>query len=274
MSKKHLQLSERWITFFKIILDPWIILSMTFLVLLVVVSKHADNVPLRIILTTLVAILSMIIGSVFIRRWMEFHDEKNMILRGKLDIRHLKLIYFNLIQIETRTEKYIKRMDENVSNPELVKSNYEEIIEKCKLLEEECINAIENWTDIIEEANVKTRISKLKFLKAENDKLQIEISDLEKQMTEGGITSGEIMSKIKDQLEQKKLDLKEIRILIWEKEKEINASILSGMTGSYLPKDTIYSIYKSCPICGSFYSGSYICPFCSEPSTKGAINLT
>lgn len=270
--KNQTNLTERWITFVKIIFDPWILLASVALILLIRSGKNADIAFLRIILTILVALLSMIIGGLFIKKWMDIHNEKTLVLRGKLSIRSLKLLYFNLIQTENRTEKYIRKLKESDSNYELVKSNFEDIIEKCILLEEECINSIESWADIIEEANVKNIISKVKFLKAEIEKLEAEIGCLEKEVIEEIQAGDETGKDMVNQIEQKKNELNELRNQLLEKERKINASILSGMTGSYLPKDTIYSIYKCCPSCGSFYSGSYLCPFCGAPIAAGIKN--
>ncbi len=269
---KQTKLSERWIAFFKIILDPWIIITSVLLILLIQSSRGADSEVLRYILTLLVAGLSILIGALFIRKWMDIHEIKAMVVRGKLSIRSLKLLYFNLIQTEGRAEKFIRRLNEKDLNYELIKSNFEEIIEKCKLLEEECLNSIEDWSDIIEDADVKAKLSKLKLMDAECARLEMEIAGLERSISDNTNIAEEEKNAIRQRIEGKKTELKQVQSVMHENEIEINSSVLSGMTGSNLPKDTIFSIYKSCPSCGSFYSGSYICPFCGEPSKKRVIN--
>jgi hypothetical protein len=267
MIKKPTKLYERWITFIKIVFDPWAVMLTIFLFLLIRYAGDSDKIILKYIYTLLVAIISMLLGALLMRKWIDFMDENNLVIRGHLAIRSLKLIYLNLIQTEKRTKKYIENLKEEKLNFELVKSNFEEMKEKCHLLQEECLNSIENWSDIIDEANVKSRLSTIRNHKLEEEKLEGKIYVLDKIMHEDKTLDDEKRDRLRNRMEQIEIELGEVRKQVAEKENEINDSVLSGMINSSLKSDSVYSLYKSCPSCGRFYTGSDICPFCSEPFT-------
>jgi len=267
MIKKQTKLYERWITFIKIIFDPWVVLLSIILVLLFIYAGDSEKIALKYIFALLVSIISGLLGAIIMRKWIDLNDENIMIVRGLLTIRSLKLMYQSLQQTENRIKKYIENLDESEKNFSLIKSNFEEVKEKCLLLKEECINSIENWTDIIDEANVKTRLSTLKKLKLEEEKLEGKIYILDKIIQEDKNIDENKQAQMRDRIEQIEIELKELRTNISLKENEINSSILSGLLDTSLPTESVYSLYKSCPSCGSFYSGSNICPFCGEPFT-------
>jgi len=272
MIKKQIKLYERWITFVKMVFDPWVVLLTIFLVLLLSFTTGSESGVLKVIFTLLIAVVSGLLGAILLKKWIDLTDEKIMIVRGKLAIRSLKLLFFNLMQTDKRTKKYIDRLNEKELNYNLIKSNFEEIIERCNLLEEECINSIENWSDLIEEANVKTRLIFINNLRSELERLENKRITLNKLFEEDKAMNQEKIDELKEQMAQTEFEIREIKAKLLEKENEINSSILCGMTSSTISSDSVYAIYKSCPSCGRFYSGSNICPFCSEPFTKVQIN--
>lgn len=80
------------------------------------------------------------------------------------------------------------------------------MIEKCNILEEEIINSIENWIDILPEvADFTTQIGLISELKMSREALEKDISNLNQHMA----TMKEDGSKQKQELE-KKLSEKEI----------------------------------------------------------------
>jgi len=240
--KKQTKLADRWITFIKIILDPWIIVLSIFMTLLITTSSHAENTTLKPILIFLVAILSGLIGGIFMRKWTDLHDEILVIDRGKLAIKSLKLIYFNLVRTERRTKVYLRRLNENKSDFELIKSNIEEIVEKCKMLEEECITAIGDWSDLIGDANAKTVIANIYYLEEKKDAIKKEIKELEKEIVNNPELQGKEGEIVKNKLEQKEFEINELNAKLIRKEEELNNSILSGMTSTDFFPENVYAI--------------------------------
>jgi hypothetical protein len=84
-------------------------------------------------------------------------DNMNVaIVHGKSAIRGLNLLLVNLTSSEARTCKYLAEIKPD-GDPGLVKCSYEELIAQFKFLQEATTNAIEEWQDIIPEANIPRR---------------------------------------------------------------------------------------------------------------------
>lgn len=240
--KKQTRLNDRWITFIKIILDPWIIILGIFLLLIISSVKHSENINIHLFAILLIAIISGIIGAVFIKKWIDLHDEHLLINRGASAIRNLKLIYFNLLRTEKRIRIYIKKLDENNPAYELADSFFEEIIEKCRMLQEECINSISIWSDLIKDADAKTILTNIYNLKERKEKLARDILQLKKDFFEAVDREKISDEDFEKQMAQKEFDLKELSSRILESEDRINHSILSGMTETTFIKDSNTSL--------------------------------
>ena len=158
---------------------------------------------------------------------------KVLVARGKSAIRSLKLILLNISNIERRTKEYIACLDKENIEHKLITSNFEEMIEKCNILEEEIISSIENWTDIIPEvANLKTQIGLVSEMKLRQIDLENDISSLNKEIEiikEGGSKQKEDLHK---RLIDKENDLSDTRKKLRETESKINTTVLSGLTSS------------------------------------------
>lgn len=159
------KLKERWSTFINIILDPWVlILILGVITLILISSKTSGNESLKLLLTVLISIVSSVLGGLFVKRWSDINEEKIIVARGKSAIRSLKLLFQNIKMIENRVTKYIENLNTDKDDFELLKNQFEEVIEKCNMLGEENINSIEDWTDIIPEADITTQIGTLSEL--------------------------------------------------------------------------------------------------------------
>jgi len=244
---RQTKLYDRWITFVKIIIDPWIIILSISLVILILTVKHSESLTLHPFIIILVALLSGLMGAVFIRKWIDMKDEKFTIIRGEQAIKNLKLIYFNLQRTERRIKIYIKKLNERNPDPELNKSYFEEIIEKCNMIEEECINAISLWSDLIEGSDARTILLNMFNLKEKEGNFKKNVLQLKKDFTEDSseLRMGE--DEFLKQMDQKEFELKELTTQILKEEEKINHSILSGMTGTafYKEANTSFTNFES-----------------------------
>jgi len=228
---------ERWIIFVKIILDPWLIILSIVLVVLISAVVHAEKVTLQPFILILVSLLSGLLGAIFIRKWIDLNEEKPIIVRGEHAIKNLKLIYFNVQRTEKRIKLYIKKLNEENLNLDLIKLQFEEIVEKCTMVEEECINAISLWSDIIDKADAKNILLNMFTLKEKELNLKKSINQLKKEFKENPSEFRMDIETFEKQLDQKEFEIKELTQQILKKEDEINHSILSGMAGTAFYKD-------------------------------------
>jgi len=251
MEKRKKSLKERWSTFFDLILDPWIIILIVCIVSLIVVSTSLNvESSIRSILTVLISIISSLLGGIFAKRWSDINEEQIIVARGKSAIRSLKLLILNIVQIEKRVKIYIERLRQENSDFELIKNQLEEVIEKCNILEEESINSIENWTDIIPEANIKTQVGILSDLKADKVGLQTEIKNLKIKIKENQEIGEQEKADLKNIINDKEKKLIEVQSNLWNKESELNTSVLSGLTLSTGVDFSNVQLKPRCVECG------------------------
>ena len=155
---------ERWSTFLKVIFDPWAAALYLLMGILTVFYSQATENSIKTLLTLLFSIVAGFIGGVLTKKWSDLNDEKILFARGVNAIRSLKLLLQQTIAAENRVRLFFKKIDKK-TKIELIKSSYEEILDRHRLLEEQTIGAIENWNDIIPEADVKTQIGIISELK-------------------------------------------------------------------------------------------------------------
>jgi hypothetical protein len=259
-SKNKQNLKEKWGSFFNVMLDPWVIIMLLATVAFIYFSTQTEDKNLIAIITLIISLVSGLLGGIIANRWAQMTELKVLVARGKSAIRSLKLILLNISNIEKRTKEYIACIDKENIEHKLITSNFEEIIEKCNILEEEIISSIENWTDIIPEvANLKTQIGLVSEMKLRQAELEGDISTLNKNIE----TVKEEGSKQKDELQKrlsdKESDLSKTRQKLRDAESKINTSVLSGLTsspitlgtGSYLNSSIILN--NKCSQCGKLY---------------------
>lgn len=236
---KTSSLKDRWILFAKILLDPWIIALAISTVVIINISNQQSSESVKSLLNILISLFSGLLGGIVSKRWSDYNDEKVIIARGTTAIRSLKLLLLNIAAVESRVKEYILRLNKTYPDYELVKNSFEEVIEKCNIIEEEGLSSIENWTDIIPDANIKTQIGSLTEMKNEKTKLELQLSEMNKQLTDDKKINEKEKDVLKSQISSKENELKKVRADLAEKEKKLNNSVLSGLnivSGSYLGK--------------------------------------
>ena len=81
-----------------------------------------------------------------------------------------------------RTQGYIKTLSVEEKDYKLIVKNFEEVIEKSIIIEEEVLSSMENWTDIIPEvADLKSLIGTVSQFKERETELEKELISLQKE---------------------------------------------------------------------------------------------
>jgi chromosome segregation ATPase len=84
----------------------------------------------------------------------------------------------NVAALETRIRKFCAAEEAQQCAAEVTKRNYEEVIAICGVLAEEVASSIENWTDIVPEADLKTQIGVITDLSASLEQRESDIAAL------------------------------------------------------------------------------------------------
>ena len=151
-------LTDRWKAFLSVILDPWIILLLMATASLVWLQVEQSDPALIASLTAVIAVFAGVLGGLLTNRWSQETEERAIAGRGKVAVRGLQLILGNVAALHNRVETYLRRAGDDDLSPEVTRTYLEEIIGKCRVLQEELISSTENWTDIVPEADIKTQI--------------------------------------------------------------------------------------------------------------------
>ncbi len=235
--RKETKLNDRWITFIRIILDPWVLVLGASLVVIIHALQDTEGFNIHLYVILLIALLSTMLGAFFIKKWIDIHNENLLVNRGKASIKNLKLIYFNLLRSEKRIKAYIRKLDKKDPAYDLTVTYFEEVIEKCHILQEECITSVSAWADVITDADAKTMLTQVYKLKDQKESLQREVYELKKNFYESDAKDKVSDEQFERQLAQKEFDLNELNNRFTEMENKINNSILSGMTGTNILKE-------------------------------------
>lgn len=266
---RFLQLKYQWVDFVAIVFQPTVIILVILIVILFYISSTQSNARFTATLTTIISLFSGLAGSIITKRWAEMNEGTILVTRGKSAIRSLKLLLLNISTIERRVAIYIERLDKSNEEYNLIKGNYEEIIDKCSTLQEEALNSIEDWADIVPDAKVASQVGLISELKLNQKNAEKEILELTARLDKAEKESTEKKA-LEKQLQEKERELSRIKQRLTQKESLLNDSILSGIiTGSS-------SVWPS-----RFFGGSYELnteiqqPFdfditvLNPPSTKG-----
>jgi hypothetical protein len=170
-------LGQRWRVFLDVVLDPGVacfLISTVALIFLSSIQKLGDVSAAT--MNVLITLSAALLGGRAWQQWTDANEEGALIARGNLAVRNLSLLLRNISSLNARVKSFLKREDHITGNPDVTKRNYEEAINTCSLLMEQTISAIENWTDVVPGANVKTQIGVLSDL---TEKLSAAESELE-----------------------------------------------------------------------------------------------
>ncbi len=269
------RLAISWTSAIEVLFSP---LALILLVLTVaLIYFHASANPdllqkfpaLGPLITTLSSIFAGIAGGYLEKRWSSVSEGRILVTRGKSAIRGLTLLLQNLGGLERRVAIYLERARSSKVDPSITTS-YEEVISRCTALEEEAVNSIEEWQDIIPEAaNVKTQIGMITTLKRDLEGYSTQVGALQSELAANQSRSKDEYQTLQTQLLQMRAKFEATNGRLKEAERKLASSPLSGLTGfqatgsqpfsiapSIFPKITTVTKYE--------VPGIVTCPRCSE----------
>lgn len=277
---------QRWKKFFQLAVDPGTIILLAIAMSLGIILVKQTNPVAITTLTIMLSIVSGFLGAVLTNHWSSLNEEKTIFARGKVAVRGLMLLLGNISAVNHRVREYLERHRDDSKRRgtahEVIKTYLEEIIGQCVLLEEAAISSIENWTDIIPEANVRTNIGVITELRNEVGQLSGALHHARTELNEVRGTSEEREEQLRADIEEKKSELIKLKTELYKKESAIGPLIsgsgfssavgISGHEGLSEPFSypTLESTFhRKCNACGhEFYdkSGSFSsrCPKCGS----------
>ena len=223
-------LKEKWQTFFTLILDPWnLLLSIAVAGLFYVSLDESDKLSSALIYL-LMTIASAILGGRIAQQWSSIAETGVLVARGKSAVRGLKLLLQNVATLEARIKSFSANKEEIEKNPEVVKRNYEEATAICGLLQEEVVSSIENWTDIVPDADIKSQIGEISKLKSQIEEREGELTQLKENFQDMQGKTAKEKEALRSQIHEKERQIRGMELdLIKAK---VNIGGVSGVLGT------------------------------------------
>jgi len=272
------ELRDRWSVFLGIVAGPWVIaLVVVDGFLGWVLTLQTDPIVVSA-LTLVITLFAGMVGANIMNRWSGLTGESAIKARGQTAVRGLTLLVRSIAALDRRVCEYLGRHNTGELESEVVKTYLEEIIGRCRQLQEEALSAVENWTDI-PGADVKSQIGVITELADRVDVVQGEKTNLEVKLkeTQGkSDKSEEDVKALEAQVQEKDAELAKVqRQLAVEGSSGIGAAIsgyslhpslfVSGGSGAELDNFELLGTphKKFCSDCKKeFATWSRTCPDC------------
>ncbi len=259
---KSAELVRDWIRFGKIFLSPPVFILIIAAIILVWISLTIPSdagIPpiLDATVRVMISLLSGLVGALIYDRWSKITEGGILVTRGKSAIRGLKLLLNNIASLERRTLLSLNRLNRKDPRNKSIVITLEETIDRSNSLQEETINAIEEWQDIIPEAaDLSTQIGLISRLKAEK---LILVDEIAYSRTEHGQTkeaSEEESKRLLAQVKKKEKQLTQVTEKLNTLQFSIDSSVLAGSSLNIGPALSIYKppssiIFMNCPACSA-----------------------
>ena len=210
----------------------------------------------------MISIFSGLAGAILASRWSEANETSVLTTRGKSAIRGLNLLLVNLANSEARTCKYLAEIKPD-ADPALIKRSYEELIDRFKFLHEATTNAIEEWQDIIPEANITTQIGMISQLKADLVEKCSDVQRAKNALADAQQASTEEKQELENRLRKSQQELAMASEQLTNMENELTQCL--GSLSGVMPGYSTYSPETGlcqCATCGASYYPGNACPVC------------
>ena len=260
------RLGASWLSFLEVVFNPLSVILVGCTLGLIYFDTIARSTleaspAMAVIITAAMSLCAGLAGAFLEKRWNRISESGVLITRGKSAIRGLTLLLQNLNGLERRAVIYLGRAREGGADAS-VTSSYEEIIDRCNALEEEAANSIEEWQDIIPEANLKTQIGLITTLKTDTVQYSTRVQELEKQLSESQSRSQGERETLEKQLQEVRGKLNATSERLRQAESRLASSPLSGLSG-FQPTDVrsfVVPAGMTLPVLG--IKSDWNCPKC------------
>ena len=233
---------NRWGNLIFVILDPSVIILLVICIVLFFVSKNQTNTTMLFILTLAMSLFTGILGSVFTKRYDDIFETKIIHSKGQSATRNLQFILNSSIDLEKRIGEYLKRFSDDEStkkiSKEVVRTYLEEAIRNCVSIEENIVNSLLDWKDIVPEADIQEIINSITKYKEQIINQEKMLAKIAKELQD------EKNQSVKEKIQLKK-DKENLEKLIFNNRaqvyKESANSGINNISGSLVTGGTIFA---------------------------------
>lgn len=232
------KLSVKWQKFARTLADPWTLVLWVATIFILAFSFSLPDTTtafsqfLFVIFPILLAFIAAILGGRIAKQLAESAEETRLITRGKSAIRNLKLLFINLANLESRIKPQLARQNNQQSSGSIYNNDIVDL--SMMMIKEEVIHAIEDWIDIIPEANLKTHFEYLTELKLALHFSEKECERIQNELSKTKRQSRKENEALKQRLQAEEKVITQLRERLLERKHFLDNSILSGLSTSIL----------------------------------------
>lgn len=260
-------LTQAWAVFYETFLNPSVLILFVAAIALIFLPERAgaEELPkgLRVLFTIIVSVLASVIGALAWKKWSETAESGVLVTRGKSAVRGLNLLLQSLAAAEARIIQF-RRSAKGTSEPSIYfLLMCDELQGRIDLLQEATMNAMQEWTDIIPEADVKTQLGLITNLKKQKAALEVEVETLSaksKEPEQEGLIA---------KLKEKEEELEQVQKMLSQRESDITSSVLSGLTRKPI-LDLLGDLHSRSPDF-QFSAAFEVCPHCHKQFPEGQL---
>lgn len=215
-------LGKRWATFLGVVLEPGAFLLLVVLGLLYWYSGTDGGDTTSVLMYILLTIASVVLGGRLTKKWLELTEGDVVTARGHSAVRSLMTQLRSIAALENTTRQFRSAEAEIEKNPDAVKRNYDEVIRTCESLQEQTVSAIENWTDIVPEASIKSQVGVISDLKMAIDQREGDLNSLKAELQDAKGKSRKEKAKLEDRIAKEKEQVEALQNELYKKKYEIS----------------------------------------------------
>lgn len=148
-----------WGVFLKVVLDPFTLLLLVGAVLLGVLGPKALGDGYNALLQVVIAVVTGVVGARVSTSMAALNQEGKLYSSGKMAVRGLRLILRKTFALERRVLLFVSEVKSQSSaevRAEVAQRNMDEVLESIRTLQLEITGSIENWVDVVPDADVST----------------------------------------------------------------------------------------------------------------------
>lgn len=146
-----------WGVFLKVILDPYTFLLIVVGAVLGWFGPKAVGDNYNALLQIVVAVVTGVVGARISTAMAAINQDGKLYASGRMAVRGLRLILTKTLALERRVATFVAQSQEEKSaetRADVAKRNLDEVLESIRMLQSEVVGSIENWVDVVPDADV------------------------------------------------------------------------------------------------------------------------
>jgi hypothetical protein len=231
-----------WALAFRMLVHPLTIFFGVPTVFAFYLSVSTEDKQAAAIWVGLSNIFSGILGGVLVKLFFDSLEEKAIVQRGNLAIRHLSLLISSVTDVRKRVVRYRQISNESPSADraqQVTDLCFEEIDARCDLVIQQTLNALETWRDVVPGAtNFGNAIAEYRELTSRIELLEEERNDLLHSLEHSKGESETNVNKLIQQIKDRDHEIKRANNEIADLRRKASGSIsISSVLDTYNSAD-------------------------------------